>query len=90
MCVVSWIGGCAKSGLLPSKFKVKTKQSGIPRTGLGVSPMQTRVWAVGDRWTGLSVTSHQQDKHTVMCSSTSPDGSGICTYTSCIPAGVTW
>ena len=52
--------------------------------------MQTGVWAVGDRWTGLSVTPHQEDKHPVMCSLTALDGSGICTYTSCIPAGVTW
>ena len=52
--------------------------------------MQAKVWGVGDRCTGLSVTPHQQDKHTVMRSSTSLDGSGIFTYTSCIPAGVTW
>ena len=41
ICMVSWIGGCAQSGLLPSTFKVKTRQSGIPCTGLGFSPMQT-------------------------------------------------
>ena len=35
--------------LLSVRFrgKVKTRQSSIPRTGLGVSPMQTGVWAVG-------------------------------------------
>ena len=58
ICTVSWIGGCAKAGLLPSTFKVKTRQSGIPRTGLGVSPMQTGVWAVGGQ-VDWSVSNHQ-------------------------------
>ena len=38
---VSWIGGRAKAGSLSSTFKVKTRQSGVPRMGV-----QTGVRAV--------------------------------------------
>ena len=33
------------------------KQSGIPCTGLGVPPVQVKVWAVGDRWADLKLSS---------------------------------
>ena len=38
ICIVSWIGGRAKAGTLPSTFDVKTRQSGDPCTGLGGCP----------------------------------------------------